>query len=439
LETTQPITSGPLNWGIQFYPVTLGTTIEIIIIALLLIASALISGSEVAYFSLSPEDKKKIDRKKTKIDRIVLKNLGIPEKILATILVANTFINVGIVILTAFTISSLADFSNAPVAGFIIQIVLITFFLLLFGEIAPKVYASRHALAFVRLMAFALFLLEKLFRPLNFLLLSSTSYISRRMKRHRKNISINDISQALELTSGNEISDEKDILEGIVRFGNKSVAGIMCPRVDVVAIEINTSFNDVLDVINESGYSRIPVYSGSFDQVNGILYVKDLLPHSRKSGAFKWQSLVRPPFYVPETKMINTLLEEFRKRRVHMAVVVDEYGGSSGIVTMEDILEEIVGDITDEFDEEEKFFTKISDDKFLFDAKVPLADFCKVSGVDETIFDEVKGEADTLAGLILELEGEIPLLHEKITYKNFLFSIEAVNNRRIEQIKVEIK
>jgi gliding motility-associated protein GldE len=249
---------------------------------------------------------------------------------------------------------------------------------------------------------------------------------------------MNEISQALELTSDNELSDEKEILEGIVKFGNKSVEEIMRPRVDVVSIEIKTGFSEVLAVINKSGYSRIPVYNRSFDNISGILYIKDLLPHSHKGDIFKWQTLIRPPFYVPETKKINSLLEEFQKTKVHLAIVVDEYGGTAGIVTLEDILEEIVGDITDEFDEEENFYSRISQNIFLFDGKTLLVDFYKVVNCDDSIFNDVKGDADTLAGLILELEGEIPALNEKISCKNFIFTIEAVDKRRIKQIKVEI-
>jgi len=243
----------------------------------------------------------------------------------------------------------------------------------------------------------------------------------------------------LELTSDREISEDKDILEGIVKFGNKKVVEIMKPRVDVVAIDLTKSFTEVVDVIKKSGFSRIPVYSGSFDQINGILYIKDLLPHVHKGKTFKWQSIIRPPFYVPETKGINTLLEEFRKRKVHMAVVVDEYGGSAGIVTLEDILEEIVGEIIDEYDEEEILYKKISENKFLFDGKTMLVDFYKIVDTEETIFNDVKGEADTLAGLILELKGEIPSVNDKIKCRNFIFTIESVNNRRIEKIIVEIQ
>lgn len=249
---------------------------------------------------------------------------------------------------------------------------------------------------------------------------------------------MDDISQALELTSDHELSEEKDILEGIVKFGNKDVSEIMKPRVDVVTIDIKTGFTEVLNVINQSGYSRIPIYIDSFDNVKGVLYIKDILPHSHKNNSFRWQTLIRAPFYVPDTKNISSLLEEMQKTKIHLAIVVDEYGGTSGIVTLEDILEEIVGDISDEFDEEEHFFSKLTENEFIFDAKVLLGDFYKVVNCDDTTFDDVKGDADTLAGLILEIRGEIPSLHKEIKCKNFTFTIEEVDNRRIKQIKVLI-
>ncbi len=426
------------GWTVEFHPLTLGVIISVIIVLLLLLTSALISGSEVAYFSLSPSEKGKL-KKKNKTHHRVLENLEKPETLLATILVTNNFVNVGIIILTAYISDNLITFVNAPILEFIFQVVVITFFLLLFGEIFPKVYASHFALAFAKMMALPLLTLSKIFKPINSLLILSTGFVNRRMHKHRKNISIDDISQALELTSDHELSDEKDILEGIVKFGNKSVSEIMKPRVDVVAIEIKTEFDEVIHMINDSGYSRIPVYIDSFDNVSGILYIKDLLAHSHKTKAFKWQTLIRPPFYVPDTKKISSLLEEFQKNKIHLAIVVDEYGGTSGIVTLEDILEEIVGEISDEFDEEEHFFTKIDENTFLFDAKVLLGDFYRITNCNDTIFDEVKGDADTLAGLILELRGEIPKQNETIQCKQFIFTIKQVDNRRIKEIKVSIK
>ncbi len=431
-------TADSLHWDLQFHPITIGIIIAVVIVLLLLLSSALISGSEVAYFSMNAADKKKLLHKNSRTNSSVLKNLENPEKLLATILVANNFVNVGIVILTAYISNNLVTFVNAPVIEFIFQVVVITFFLLLFGEILPKIYATHISLRFARFMAIPLLTLEKILRPVNAILLYSSKAVNRRMQKHRKNISMDEISQALELTSEQELSEEKDILEGIVKFGNKSVDEIMTPRVDVASLDLKSSFTDVMDLINESGYSRIPVCNGSFDDISGILYIKDLLPHSHKPNSFRWQSLIRPPFYVPETKKINSLLEEFQKNKVHMAIVIDEYGGTAGIVTLEDILEEIVGDIADEFDDDEQIYSKISDNIFMFDGKTMLVDFYKAVECEDTVFDEVKGDADTLAGLILELRGEIPAKQEKISCKQFRFTIEAVDNRRIKQIKVEI-
>ncbi len=401
-------------------------------------SSALISGSEVAYFSLSPKDRQKLGKQKEKNAHLIMQNLQHPEKLLATILVANNFVNVGIVILSSYATNAMIDFSKAQTMGFLFQIVVITFFLLLFGEIIPKVYATRYSMRVARIMAMPLNILEKIFRPINAVLISSTSFVNKRMQKQTQNISVDELSQALELTADHELSDDKDILEGIVKFGNKNAVEVMRPRVDVVALDVKDSYQKVINVVNESGYSRIPVYSESFDNIRGILYIKDLIPYTHPKEDFRWQSIIRPPFYVPETKKIDDLLEEFQKSKVHMAIVVDEYGGSSGIVTLEDILEEIVGEIADEFDEDENYFTKITDTKFLFDGKILLSDFYKILNIDEHTFDEYKGDADTLAGLILELRGEIPALHEKITCENFTFAIDSVDKRRIKKIKVDI-
>lgn len=427
-----------IYWNIQFHPFTAGVAISLLVIMILLVFSALVSGSEVAYFSLSPSEKHKIAGKETKSNTYILKNLESPEQLLATILVANNFVNVGVVILSSFTVDSLVDFSNEPILGFVIQVIVISSIILLFGEIIPKVYSTHHALKFARFIAIPMHYMIKILSPINSVLIYSTSFLNSRIQAYNKHISVDELSQALELTSQTELKDENEILKGIVKFGNKSVVEIMRSRVDVVSADIDFSYNEIMELITERGFSRIPVYSETFDNIKGILYIKDLLPHVQKGASFRWQSIIRPPFYVPETKKIDDLLEEFQKNKVHMAIVVDEYGGTSGIVTLEDVLEEIVGEITDEFDEEEKLYTKISENKYLFDGKSMLNDFYKVTGSEVSVFDEVKGEADTLAGLILELKGEIPVKNDIITYKNFVFSIEAVDNRRIKQIKVEI-
>ncbi len=428
-----------LNWNIEYHPFTTGVAVSILVIFVLLLLSALISGSEVAYFSLSPAEKHKLTGKSSKRNSYILQNLESPEQLLATILVANNFVNVGIVILSSFTVDSLLDFTKEPVLGFIFQVIVISFIILLVGEIIPKVYSTHQPLKFARFIALPLHFLIKILKPINSLLIYSTSFLNNRIHAYNKQISVDELSQALELTSETELKEENEILKGIVKFGNKSVAEIMRSRVDVVSAEISYSYAEIMKLITETGFSRIPVYSGSFDNIRGILYIKDLLPHAYKGKSFRWQSIIRPPFFVPETKKIDDLLEEFQKNKVHMAIVVDEYGGTSGIVTLEDVLEEIVGEITDEFDEEEKFYTKLADNKYLFDAKTLLNDFYKVIGAEEDIFEDVKGEADSLAGLILELKGEIPAKNDTITCKNYVFTIEAVDKRRIKQIKVEIK
>ncbi len=426
-------------WDIHIQAFSSGNAISLVVIAILLIFSALISGSEVAYFSLSAAEKARLTEKSTKRNFYIVKNLESPDQLLATILVANNFINIGIIILSSFTINLLIDFTKEPVAGILLQMIVISFIILLFGEIIPKVYSTRHALRHARFMAIPLYFLTKTLKPLSSLLLFSTSFVSNRVHTYRQHISVDELSQALELTSQTELKEDKEILKGIVKFGNKNVAEIMRSRVDVVSAEIDYSFGKIMKLITETGFSRIPVYSETFDNIKGILYIKDLLPHVHKGESFRWQSIIRSPFFVPETKKIDDLLEEFQKNKVHMAIVVDEYGGTSGIVTLEDVLEEIVGEITDESDEEEKFYTKISENKYLFDGKTLLNDFYKITNSEDTIFDDMKGEADTLAGLILELKGEIPAKNDTINCRNYVFTIEAVDNRRIKQIKVEIK
>ncbi|MDP4204438.1 MAG: gliding motility-associated protein GldE [Bacteroidota bacterium] len=426
------------NLYITFNPVSFGSIAGIVVIGVLLFITALFSGAEIAFFSLRPVDIEKLKHKGTKRSKIILRFLENPQNLLATILVANNFINVGIVILSAWTTNSLINFTNSPILGFVIQVVCISFILLLFGEILPKVYASQKPLRMAGMMAAPLLFLSKIQAPINQILIHSTSFVRRRYQKHGMNISIDEISDALELTTGEDIRQDKEILEGIVKFGNISVSEIMRPRMDVVALDISDSFGKVLSVVNESGYSRIPVFDDNFDNIKGVLHVKDLLPHIPKGANFRWQSLIRQAFYVPETKKIDDLLREFQKNKVHIAVVVDEYGGTSGIVTLEDILEEIVGDISDEFDVEENMFTRLTDTKYLFDAKILLNDFYKIVECDDDIFDRVRGDADTLAGLILEIKGEMPAKHEVFKLRQFKFSIEAVDNRRIKQVMVEI-
>jgi len=329
------------------------------------------------------------------------------------------------------------DFSSEPVLGFIINVVAITFLLLFFGEVMPKVYASRNHVTIAILMAVPLSALEKIFKPITALLIFSSKFVKKRTGTRSTNISMDDLSDALELTSENFNEDEK-ILKGIVNIGNINVNAIMCSRTDVTAVDIKSGFDKIISVIIDSGFSRIPVYSNSFDSVKGILYAKDVLPYTNNPSGFKWQSLLRPPYFVPETKKINDLLKEFQTKKMHMAIVIDEYGGTSGLITLEDILEEIVGEIANEGDEESLLFRKIDDKTFVFEAKITLNDFCKIMNVEEDIFEEVRGESETLAGLILELKGEIPKKDQVIKFRNFVFKIESVDKRRIKEIRVEI-
>jgi gliding motility-associated protein GldE len=407
------------------------------ILVLLLAGSALMSASEVAYFSFRPEDIENFKTKKDKHSRTAIKLYNNPEKLLSTILVANNTINIAIVLLSAYLSSRMFDFTSEPVAGFIINAVVITFILLFFGEIMPKVFASRNHLKVALFMAVPLKIIEKAFSPVTALLILSSSFVKRRTGTRRSNISMNDLSDALELTSDDFDEDEK-ILKGIVNFGNINVSAIMCPRIDVTAIDIKSGFNLIVPEIISSGFSRIPVYSGSFDNVKGILYAKDVLPYTRNPANFKWQALLRPPYFVPETKKINDLLKDFQTKKIHMAIVIDEYGGTSGIVTLEDILEEIVGEISDEGDEDQMLYRKLDGNKYAFEGKILLNDFCKILEIDEEIFEEVRGESETLAGLILELTGEIPESGQTVHYERFVFRINSADRRRIKEIYVEI-
>ena len=423
--------------NVAFYPAEPGSILAIFIVLILLVGSALISGSEVAYFSLSPTDKQNLEDRDTRNSRAVLELIRKPVRLLGTILITNNFINVGIVIISSFVMNRLINFGTSKPLQFLTQVVVVTFILLLFGEILPKLYANLYASRFAQFMAYPLKFFEKLFYPISSILIYSTSMVNRRLARKKQNISMDDLSEALELTS-KDISEEKNILEGIIKFGNIDVKEIMKARIDVVSADIKTNLDELISIAIDSGYSRIPIYDKTFDNVKGILYIKDLLPHIHKSKNFKWQSLIRPLYYVPENKKIDDLLNEFQTKKIHMAIVVDEYGGTSGIITLEDIIEEIVGEITDESDEDEVFFDQISGNEYLFDGKILLNDLYKILETEDDIFESVKGDADTLAGLILELKGDFPDRGEKTSFRNFEFIIEAVDKRRIRQIRLII-
>ncbi len=420
-----------------FNPVTTGSLLGIAVVVILLFCSALISGSEVAFFSLTPLELNSLEEKESKRSRMVLKLLKKPEDLLANILISNNFINVSIVIIASYITVSLMDFTLAPFLGFMVQVIIITFLLLLFGEIIPKLYANKFSSSFALMMAFPLNVMGKLFIPLIFLLTRSTRSVNKLLANKKQNISMNDLSDALDLATG-VFTEEKKMLEGIVKFSNLEASEIMKPRMDVTDVDINMSLKDLIQVIMDSGYSRIPVYENTADNVKGILFVKDLLPHLKKSR-YKWQTLIRPPFFVPETKKINDLLQEFQKMKIHLAIVVDEYGGTEGIVTMEDILEEVVGEITDESDEAEELYKKLAPDTYLFDGKTLLNDFFKVTELEDEMLDDIRGEAETLAGLILELRGDFPKQDDVINCKNLEFTVTEMEERRIKLIKVFIK
>ena len=427
-----------LTRDIGYYQLTSETLAGLIVVIALLTISALLSGSEVALFSLEPKEIRELKSNKKRSATLVIQLLSEPEQLLSAILVGHNFINIGIVLLTAHLTNNLIDFSLVPTLGFILKALLITSLILLFGEIIPKVYAANDPKALAIRVSPFITILVFITKPINYLLINSTSFINKRLIKYKKNLSIDEISKALQFTDHLDISDDKEILEGIVTFGNKGVNEVMRSRLEVTSLEIHSNFERVLQVIKESGYSRIPVFAGTLDDVRGILYIKDLLPYLDKGPAYRWQPLMRQPFFVPETKKIDDLLEDFQKSKVHMAIVVDEFGGTSGLVTLEDILEEIVGDIADEFDEDESIYTQINELEFLFDGRTLLNDFCKALDLEDNLFEDIRGEADTLAGLILELKGEFPMLHEKLNCKNFTFEVEGVNIRRITKIKVTI-
>jgi gliding motility-associated protein GldE len=415
-----------------------GIIIGFIIFIHLLLISGIIAGSEVAYFSLRPEDIEKLKSDKRKKAKAAIRLYNNPDKLMSTVLVAGNTIKITSALLALFLSNLIFDFSDKPLHGLIINLVVITSILLFFGEILPKMYSGSANLKMALLAAFPLTVIEIIFRPITSKSIFQSYFVKRRAGAQRSNISMDDISDALDMAPDDMDEDEK-LLKGIVNFGSINVSAIMCPRIDVTSLDIKSEFDKVVPVIVESGFSRIPVYSGSFDSVKGILYAKDILPYTNNPVNFKWQSLLRPPYFVPETKKINDLLKEFQIKKIHMAIVIDEYGGTSGIVTLEDILEEIVGEITDESDEDDVLFRKIDESTYIFEGKILLNDFCKTVNTEEDIFDNVRGEAETLAGLILEITGEIPQKGRKITLQHFNFSIESADRRRIKEIRVEIK
>lgn len=423
--------------GITVQTPTFSAIVAIVLAALLLLASGFASASEIAFFSLTPSDLSEIEEGDHPSDDKISRLLGNSERLLATILITNNFVNVTIIMLCNFFFMNVFVF-HSQLAEFLILTVILTFLLLLFGEIMPKIYSSQKTLKFCRFAAPVIGVLQKVFSPLASMLVHSTAFLNKHFARKNHNISVDELSHALELTDKAELKEENNILEGIIRFGGETAKEVMTSRLDMVDLDIRASFKEVMQCIIENAYSRIPVYSGSRDNIKGVLYIKDLLPHVNKGEAFRWQSLIRPAYFVPETKMIDDLLRDFQANKIHIAIVVDEFGGTSGLVTMEDIIEEIVGEIHDEYDDEERTHVVLNDHTWIFEAKTQLTDFYKITKVNEDDFEEVDGDADTVAGLLLEIKGEFPALHERVVYKNYTFEVLAMDNRRILKVKFTV-
>ena len=415
--------------------------IQGIVVIFLLICSALISGAEVAFFSLQLKAIEELNENNSdpRLQRVITL-LKRPKRLLATILVANNFINIAIVLV--FSVLSSFFFSGIenPILVLIIEIGLITTIILIFGEILPKVYANRNALEFAKRMAFLISALDQYFLFwITYPMSKTTSFLEKRLGDQKNQFSVDKLSQALELTGDDETtSDEQRILEGIVNFGNTDTREVMCPRMDMFALSDELSLEEIIPIILEQGYSRIPVYHEKKDNIKGILYTKDLLPNLGNPD-FVWQGVLKPPIYVPENKKLDDLLKEFQQKKIHLAIVVDEYGGTSGLITLEDIMEEIVGDISDEFDEHDLSYSRIDDYTYIFEAKISLKDFFKAIHIEDTeIFENVKGDSETLAGLLLELAKKFPRKGQKIRFQDYTFTVEELEQMRIKQVKVEL-
>ncbi|GJM29914.1 MAG: hypothetical protein DHS20C17_25490 [Cyclobacteriaceae bacterium] len=407
------------------------------LLVLLLILSAIISGSEVAFFSLSREDILKSRYSSIPRERKLARLLEQPKKLLATILIANNLVNVAFITFSTFVVWRIV---GAQTTGGLVLVSLTataSAAIVFFGEVVPKVYANHNNLGFAKMASGLLSFCSVIFRPVSYMLMSISSVIESRIERKGYNLSVNDLNQALELTTTTETSDEeKGILKGIVNFGTLSVKQVMRSRMEITAMDIETNFLDLMDKINKCGHSRIPIYSETIDKIEGILYIKDLLSYIDKGEDFKWQRLLRPGFFIPENKKVDSLLKDFQEKRVHMAIVVDEYGGTSGLITLEDVIEEIVGEINDEFDDDGVAFNKLDENTFIFEGRTSLNDFCKIVGQEVNIFDQVKGESESLGGLLLELHSKLPRVGEKIAFDHFVFTVVSVDNKRIKRVRV---
>ena len=422
--------------SIQFTAPSAGVIVALVLTCALLFCSGFVSASEIAFFSLTPSDLNDIEQENHSSDRIINKLLGKSQKLLATILISNNFVNITITVLGNYAMLEMLNFGGIVWLEFLFISVLLTFLLLLFGEIMPKFYSSLNPLRFCRFCAPVINVLTYVFSPLSSLLVRSTRLVDRLHKKQNHNLSVDELEQALELTDKTELTDEQELLEGIIRFGDETAKDVMTSRLDMVALNIRDSYKKVLNCVAENVYSRIPVYAGTVDNIKGILYIKDLLPHLAKGDGFRWQTLIRPAFFVPETKQIDELLRDFQATKIHIAIVVDEFGGTLGLVTLEDVIEEIVGEINDEYDEVERLYTKINSNTYLFEGKTMLTDFHKALDLDDEIFEEFSGDADSLAGLLLELKGDFPELRESIDYQHLTFEVMEMDERRIMKVKV---
>lgn len=424
--------------GVHFITPTIGVLVAAALACLLLLLSGYASGSEIAFFSLSPKDIAALEAQRSKVDKSIEMLRKDSERTLATILISNNFVNVMIIMLCNYIFANTVDFGGALWLQFLIITILLTFCLLLFGEIMPKVFARSQPLKFCRRIAGGICFMRRLTWPMASLLMRSGVIAGKLIHKDNHVLSVDELEKALMLTDKKEIIEDENMLKGIIRFSDETAKEIMTSRKDIVDLSIKSTFRDVLRCIVENNYSRIPVYGKDTDDIRGVLYIKDLLLHINKGASFRWQSLIRPPYFVPETKKIDDLLREFQSNKVHIAIVVDEFGGIGGMVTLEDILEEIVGEINDEYDEEEKPYTKVNRNTYVFEGKTLLSDFCRILSLQDDEFQDIEGEADTLAGLLLELKGDFPKMHECFNHKRYTFEIMALDERRIAKVKVVI-
>jgi len=412
----------------------------LVVIVLFIVFSALVSSSENAFFSLTKAQIEELTEGKTRKSEFSLFLLSNPKKLLATILIANTFVNIAIVMVSSLMFETVFDFGTNHIFGVILELTLITFSLVLLGEVLPKIYAAQNNIQVASFMAAPMYFLSKAFKPFVYVLVKSTSIIDKRITRKGHTISVDELTHAIDITAEEETTEqEKTILKSIVNFGNINVKQIMHQRPDISAVEADINFKELINKITDWGYSRIPVYRENLDNIIGVLYIKDLLPQLQNTDEYNWLSLIRKPYFVPESKKIDDLLKDFQQKRVHVAIIVDEFGGTSGMVTMEDILEEIFGEINDEFDEDEVSHLRINENTYVFEAKMLINDMCRYMEIDADTFEEIRNDADTIGGMLLELSGDLPSLGDKLTYKHFTFHVEGVDKRKINRVKVIVE